>query len=275
MLAIPALHVDLDPLPAMALWRWRQEKLAEIEAFTIRPSLVVSSGRGWHLYWLLAEPVRVFHDDERAGVIRWVEGCNRALAARLGGDSAHDVTRLMRLPGGVNPKNGQLCRLLRYQELRYASPTRYSFEELADLLGILEEPTPPASVRGMGSPPSVPQTAEAPSVRRGRGRPRHGVTRRDLRSLKPWARTLVISGAWAAPSRYRKYGGIDRSKADMAAIGAMLHGGWSDTQIVAAFCRPDWLIGDKFREIVRRRGDGDGMRYLARGIANARRSTTK
>lgn len=70
----------------------------------IQPSIVVHSGGGLHLYWLLDrvytfEPSRF--DDQSMG---WIETANVAMGELVGGDNVHDVTRVMRIPGSFNNK---------------------------------------------------------------------------------------------------------------------------------------------------------------------------
>ena len=118
---------------------------------------------------------------------------------------------------------------------------------------------------GQTTPVRTPESACPP---RGRGRAPLGVTLRDLRSLPLWARALVVGGVWSAKGRYRRPGGLDRSRADLAAVGAMVRAGWPDTRLVAAFRRRDWLIGARYRELGTR-----GPDYLRRTIAKARQAT--
>jgi len=89
---IPALWCDVDfkttPEP-----RARES----MKSLTMTPSIVVSSGGGWHLYWLLAEPTSA--SDVR------IEPTLRGLARALGGDrAAAEIARIMRLPGTTNWK---------------------------------------------------------------------------------------------------------------------------------------------------------------------------
>lgn len=76
----------------------------------IPPSIVVSSGGGWHGYWLLNEPLPIT-DDNRDDVKRTLKG----MALACGGDTkVADLARIMRLPGTVNtkPGRGQTCQVL-------------------------------------------------------------------------------------------------------------------------------------------------------------------
>jgi len=77
---------------------------------------------------------------------------------------------------------------------------------------------------------------------------------------------------WRAGGRYRKPGKLDRSRADLAAVGAMVRAGWPNNKILAAFERDDWLIGTKYRELRDREGVDRAHRYLGVTIATARKN---
>lgn len=61
----------------------------------IPPSVVIKSGRGHHLYWKL----RDFCESQEA-----LEAANASMAKALGGDNAHNIDRMLRVPGSVNTK---------------------------------------------------------------------------------------------------------------------------------------------------------------------------
>lgn len=99
LLMLPAVFADVDHPPDDVLFR--------LNALRLPPSVVVSSGRGTHAYWLLNEPTDDFEAANR--VIRW-------LAQTLGGDRL-TAAQSMRLPGTVNvkPDSQHLCRLMRLE----------------------------------------------------------------------------------------------------------------------------------------------------------------
>ena len=245
---------------------WQRAAYQKLIACVPDPSLVVFSGRGYHAYWVFAEPVRVCEGDDRA---RQVVQANRILARRLDGDAVGDLARVMRVPGTVNPRTNMCCHL------QVEDGPIYDFDALVRALDVDACPVVSSTdasfsrmagdVDGMASV-SAPEKTRLP---RGRGRPSLGVTVRDLRGLPPWARVLVVGGAWAAKGRYRRPGGLDRSRADLAAIGAMVRAGWPDQRIRAAFRRPDWLVGVRYRRLTAE-GTQRADDYLARTIAKAR-----
>ncbi len=90
---IPALWCDIDfkdlpqPEAKKAVWE-----------FPARPSLVVESGGGYHVYWRLKEPAT--KED-----IPRIEALNRQIQVYLKGDpQATEAARILRLPGSLNFK---------------------------------------------------------------------------------------------------------------------------------------------------------------------------
>ncbi|TNC51100.1 hypothetical protein FHG66_05980 [Rubellimicrobium rubrum] len=128
--ALGSLYLDLD------YWRlpeWAglaaEEMTAILESELGRcgiplPSLVVSTGRGLAAIWLLVEL-------PRAAVPRWRGGLRALieLARPLGADPAcSDVSRVFRLPGTINPKNGRDVKVIG------GTLARYAFDPLADAI---------------------------------------------------------------------------------------------------------------------------------------------
>ena len=92
------------------------------------PSSITSSGRGIYLKWFYSSPV------PRAGAGRAV-AISRALVKRFaewGADPcAVDVSRVLRLVGSVNTKNGETVRVI-HQEERDGTALTYDFEMFGD-----------------------------------------------------------------------------------------------------------------------------------------------
>lgn len=111
---ITALWVDID-VPGENGYR-------QLIDNAVPPSIIVSSGGGWHGYWLLTEPMAV-DESNRDGIKRTLKG----MAIATGGDTkVADLARIMRLPGTVNtkPGRGQTCMV------RDFIPCRYHYIEL-------------------------------------------------------------------------------------------------------------------------------------------------
>ena len=91
---IACVWVDLD------CYGERIEKLRKLKQFNLKPSIIVNSGRGLHLYWLLDRVYPIKNQKERLKIKGYVRGLSKA----LGGDSAFDLIRVLRVPGTTNLK---------------------------------------------------------------------------------------------------------------------------------------------------------------------------
>jgi hypothetical protein len=269
---VPALWAEIDPPASESLDDWQERTRSALRSFCPAPSMVVFSGRGWHAYWVFVEPLDLA-DDADGRLRQQIVQANQALQARLGGDGVSDLSRVMRMPGTINQRTGCLSRI------EYSKGPRYDARALLDgLVGTgtaAEESNGSCEATEVGPPLAGP--AQQP---RRPGRPTVGVTVRDLRALPPRMRSLVVGGVWAAGTRYKKAaGGLDRSRADFAAVHAMVRAGWSDSLIVAAFERVDWFIGARYRELrdgaaQTATGQRRASAYLARTIAKIRDNPT-
>ncbi len=104
LLALTAAFADVDVGTAghkgATSYKDKPGARAAIEAFPLRPSILIDSGGGFQCYWLYSEPVRLLKDE-----IPMVERINRGLALALAGDvAAMDAARILRLPGTFNMK---------------------------------------------------------------------------------------------------------------------------------------------------------------------------
>lgn len=93
------LHVDVDPRPGKDLDDERRIILERLQAFHPRPSCVIDSGGGYQAFWRLAEARPI---GGREALYEEAKRYNLQLELVLGGDSCHNVDRIMRLPGTVN-----------------------------------------------------------------------------------------------------------------------------------------------------------------------------
>jgi len=88
------------------------------------PSILVWTGGGWHVYYLLSKPAKSPEEMERAELVM------RRLAAGLDGDPVHDRGRILRVPGTLNHKYGKP----RPVELGLYEPSRrYELSELQEM----------------------------------------------------------------------------------------------------------------------------------------------
>jgi len=125
-----------------------QDVTAALARLRYPPSLIVKSGHGLHLYWLLKEPADAVAERER------LEAVLRLLADHVAGDlQVCEVARLMRLPGTHNTKGGEWIEVIA-MDTGGARHTLEDLEEwLAEAAPILRRKA--GSGRGLGLDPSA------------------------------------------------------------------------------------------------------------------------
>ena len=98
------LHVDIDPRAGGELELEQSRILAllthGLPSDVPKPSAIIYSGGGYQAFWKLDEAVVV---DGNLDAADTAESRNRWLEDRLGGDKCHNIDRIMRLPGTINP----------------------------------------------------------------------------------------------------------------------------------------------------------------------------
>lgn len=104
-----------------------------IGSLPVQPSIVVSSGGGWHGYWLLTEPVLL--DEHHRDMAKLTL---KGMAMTAGSDTAvADLARIMRLPGTVNTKPGRDARRC---EVVDCLPAYYDYQQFEDAFAPLAAP---------------------------------------------------------------------------------------------------------------------------------------
>jgi len=120
---IPAVWSDCD------FKQIEKEKLAKnVRRFPFRPSIVVCSGGGLHIYWMLKEP-------SDASEIPIIEDVNIRIADFIGGDrAAIDAARVLRVPDTCNHKYPSMATLHKI------NPFFYSLDNFLELLPKVKQP---------------------------------------------------------------------------------------------------------------------------------------
>lgn len=99
-----------------------------------KPSIIVDSGHGYHVYWLLKSPWAFSSDDRRGEFHNLLE----RLSIILKGDQrVKDIARILRLPGTMNTKDEErrVCTVV-----HWAPDVKYEFDDLKTWAGTA--PTP-------------------------------------------------------------------------------------------------------------------------------------
>lgn len=101
MASVDWLHVDVDPRAGDDLDSERARILAVLQECKDlpAPTCIVFSGGGYQAYWRLAKPIELDGTKEKADA---AGRYNLQIEMLLGGDSCHNVDRIMRLPGTIN-----------------------------------------------------------------------------------------------------------------------------------------------------------------------------
>jgi hypothetical protein len=123
VVSIPALWVDVDFKDTK-----REDADVLLVAFPLPPSILVMSGNGYHVYWLLKEPLG--QKD-----IPGVEDALKRIANRLRGDASQaQAAAILRVPGTLNHKYSPPV----YVELLECNDFEYTLDDFSFLepLGI-------------------------------------------------------------------------------------------------------------------------------------------
>ncbi|MBA7608124.1 hypothetical protein ES703_15299 [subsurface metagenome] len=93
----------------------------KLELFLPEPSIIISSGRGYHCYWLLKKSQEIKSQED----IDRLKGYNKGLAEELKADTqAIDLSRVLRVPDTKNlkdPKNILMVRIVKSDpEIKYS-----------------------------------------------------------------------------------------------------------------------------------------------------------
>lgn len=101
----PALWVDIDCVKQDLTGK---EVMEALSFLPFAPSIVINSGGGLHVYWMLEAPVDISEGQPARSA---VSDALKALAGVLAGDmKSTDLARVMRLPGTMNTKDELVAR---------------------------------------------------------------------------------------------------------------------------------------------------------------------
>jgi hypothetical protein len=98
-----------DPVHTQSALPTREEAEAFIASLPLKPTLVIWSGHGYHLYWLFDKPFIIETPEDRAKAQHLSRGFQRALAKEGTArgwvfDNTSDLARALRLAGSMNHK---------------------------------------------------------------------------------------------------------------------------------------------------------------------------
>ena len=148
--AVHYLHVDLDAEYGRPL----DDELARIKRLLTtklpesipKPTIIVFSGGGYQAFWKLDEPIPINGNLEAAEM---AAAYNKQLELVLGGDSCHNVDRIMRLPFTQNiPNARKLAKGRRQVEAAVVSFTKATYN-LSQFKAAVDQGAVPSSDVGV------------------------------------------------------------------------------------------------------------------------------
>jgi len=132
--SVNVLYADIDVKGAAhaetALPETREIALQFMGSLPVKPSIIVWSGNGMHVYWLLNEPFIINSKQEMEQIKGIVSSWGRHINERakiLGWriDSVYDIARILRIPGTLNHKlkDKSECKVMESNGTRYSIDT--------------------------------------------------------------------------------------------------------------------------------------------------------
>jgi len=240
---IHGFFVDLDAKRFPDLETCRRYGEQRVSELALRPTAVVASGHGYHLYFDL-QAIWLFSSaaDRHSAKLRQ-QGLARSFAA----DSVIDMARAMRLPGTVNSKDPLYpvpCRVVCREPTAVYSPL--DFAEAATVGRPAHRRLPPAGTADHEELPPLPQGAEAEAIR--------DRVARLARVQGSLCRSVLLPNSFGS-----------RSEADYAILCGLHSLGWSDADAVQAARLLRAACGDPGAKTVR-------PDYWSTSMRNARRA---
>jgi hypothetical protein len=106
-----------------------------IEEMPFKPSAIIFTGHGFHVWWFLAEPMEINTAEERQRATRLVQGWGELLKQKAKGhnwivDPVFDLARILRPPGSFNHKRNQKVSTA----IRMLNGSRYLADDLEDYI---------------------------------------------------------------------------------------------------------------------------------------------
>ncbi len=223
---ITSLWVDIDigetGHKKTSLFTSKQEAEEFIAKMTPEPSVIIFSGYGFHLYWLLKEPVKVEKVNDIENIL------NELIERTQGDNGTGDITRILRVPGTLNykiPENPIPCKVVKMNpDLKY---TLADFQDIAkegeeivtESPGLIDE------TAGPGGEPLKPLPYWEIQNR--------GVTKKIMHLIREGDTEGVYES---------------RSERDIAVITELINKHFSYIEVKRLFANPELAISEKYLE---------------------------
>ena len=115
-----------------------------LNTFPLEPTIMVHSGGGYHLYWMLDEPFLINNEVDREFVSNLISDFQHtfidiARQMDLHIDNTSDITRVLRVPNTLNHKSKQT----RLVSIIDENSEKYTIPEIEDAIKDIQEKLPP------------------------------------------------------------------------------------------------------------------------------------
>lgn len=234
----------------------KEAAIERLKKLPFKPSIIVLSGNGVHVYWLFDYPV--FQSK-----LPILEELNRSLLKACGAQvGTQDSSRILRVPQTANIKAEYPDPKPLSQVVRFDPSCRHGFEAMVAHFRIPPPSAPPseaspASGGGVPSPAPTPPPPPGGETVDVQALPVNDSTKRIIREGLPayiqYRKETDPPGKFEERQRENQ---LSRSEADAHVVSQLLAAGLTDPQIYAVFRDEKNHIGEKYRE----RRDGD--KYL-------------
>ena len=240
---ITSLYLDIDYGPEghgkKSEFKDKGEAEQHIKSIKPKPSIIVDSGYGFHIYWLLkkSEIVR----DKKTEFSRIETILDGIIKEHKGDMGTGDYTRKLRLPGTKNRKNPDNIKDCKIIDANY--PLRYDLGDFREYEDIGRQ---------------IFVNLKTIEIKKLTESDRITLDQLQKSKIAPTILEIIISG---------DQGGVyeSRSHRDQAIITELLLNNFTNEQILSIFSNPDFSVSDKFYE----KGN-NGVKYIAFSINKAR-----
>ncbi len=197
------------------LWCDIDDATIDYKNFEYLPNIVVNSGHGLHLYWILNKPFIINSPQD----IQYIESILQGLTKYCGGDNTYDISRVLRIPETYNNKNQEDRKKVII--IHFDESFKYDLSQFEKYREIVKE------------------SIEKPSV----------IVEKQLqvdideyKELPFWVVDAIKHG-WTEKSKYKT-----RSELDFAVMLSLLHHNFSDEMIFSIFTDERYKISEKTLE---------------------------
>lgn len=152
--SVKAFWADIDAGKPTSTYKDMREALAALVAFAsatgLRPTYIVSSGRGLHVYWCLTRPIAA---DKWRGVAAYFHRLCKEQGLDVDPDRAEDTASVLRVPGSLHQGSGNVVSILKNTGVFY-DPKEF----FKGVLGTLKNTAPIAVAPAPTSATMVPES---------------------------------------------------------------------------------------------------------------------